>query len=76
MNSGREIQTCRANTDGRMLQEIVLRGAGGVGWRGGRQSRKSDILKRYTTKVIHFLSIMWEIQSGSTFKPKEGLGHG
>lgn len=49
---------------------------GGVERRGGRQSRKSDILKRYTTKVIHFLSIMWEIQSGSTFKPKEGLGHG
>lgn len=66
MNSGREIQTCRANTDGRMLQEIVLRG----GWWGGEEVDKaetSDILKRYTTKVIHFLSIMWEIQSGSTF---------
>ncbi len=30
MNLGRAIQTRRANTDGRMLQEIVLRGAGGV----------------------------------------------
>lgn len=61
MNAGREIQTCRANTDRRMLQEIVLRG----GWWGGEEVDKaetSDILKRYTTKVIHFLSIMWEIQ--------------
>lgn len=30
MNLGRAIQTRRANTDGRMLQEIVLRGAAGV----------------------------------------------
>lgn len=40
------------------------------GWWGGEEVDKaetSDILKRYTTKVIHFLSIMWEIQSGSTF---------
>lgn len=40
------------------------------GWWGGEEVDKaetSDILKRYTTKVIHFLSIMWEIQSGRTF---------
>lgn len=30
MNSGREIQACRANADGRMLQEIVLWWAGGL----------------------------------------------
>ncbi len=41
------------------------------GWWGGEEVDKaetrgnSDILKWYSTKVIHILSIMWEIQSGS-----------